>query len=198
MTEDTGILRTAKLFREDSQFPMIFYVEARDNDGQEMGSHRTRARMVINLITDQQRHSLFFSDATPNELRSHSAALAELFSEKTGGLISGIERFSKRKFLNENGTILENPAATDVWFYLIDPKTEKILSRNASVVQETLLEPTARSEVIFAASSKTRATAEGIYAPIEMKQQVHKVCFFVRRPFYFRWVCFKGTLLRLC
>ncbi|XP_061390699.1 cadherin-99C [Musca vetustissima] len=175
MTEDTGILRTAKLFRDEAQFPMIFYVEARDNDGQEMGSHRTRARIVINKITDLQRHSLFFSDATPNELRNHYAALEELFSEKTGGLISGIERFSNRKFLNENGTILENPAATDVWFYLIDPKTEKILPRNASVVQETLLEPTASSEIIFAASSKTRATAEGIYAPIEMKQQVHKV-----------------------
>ncbi|XP_075146442.1 cadherin 99C [Haematobia irritans] len=175
MTEDTGILRTAKMFRDDVQFPLIFYVEARDNDGQEMGSHRTRARVVINQVTDMHRHALFFSDAAPNELRSHYATLEELFSEKTGGLISGIERFSNRKFLNENGTILENPAATDVWFYLIDPKTEKILMRNDSMVQETLLEPTARSELMFAASSKTRATAEGIYAPIEMKQQVHKV-----------------------
>ncbi|XP_059218267.1 cadherin-99C [Stomoxys calcitrans] len=175
MTEDTGILRTAKLFRGEVQFPLIFYVEARDNDGQEMGSHRTRARVVINQITDMHRHALFFSDAAPNELRNHYATLEELLSEKTGGLISGIERFSNRKFLNENGTILENPSATDVWFYLIDPKTEKVLMRNASVVQEMLLEPTARSELVFAASAMTRATAEGIYAPIEMKQQVHKV-----------------------
>ncbi|XP_065371321.1 cadherin-99C [Calliphora vicina] len=172
MTEETGILRTAKSFGENAHFPMIFYVEARDNDGQEMGSHRTRARIVINQITDLNRLSLVFSDATPNELRNQYAALEELFSEKTGGLITGIERFSNRKFLNENGTILENPSATDVWFYLIDPKTEAILQRNSTVVQETLLEPTARAELNFAASGVARATAEGIYPPIELKQQV--------------------------
>ncbi|KAL9892419.1 cadherin 99C isoform 2-T4 [Glossina fuscipes fuscipes] len=175
MTEDTGILKTAKLFRDQARFPMIFYVEARDNDGQEMGSHRTRARIVINQITDKNRLSLVFSDATPNELRNHFANLEELFSEKTGGLVSGIERFSNRKFLNENGSIVENPAATDVWFYLIDPKSETILSRNASVIEETLLEPSARSELNFAASGLARATAEGIHAPIELRQQVHKV-----------------------
>lgn len=175
MTEETGILRTAKSFRGETKFPMVFYVEARDNDGQEMGSHYTRARIVINQITDLNRLSLVFSDATPNELRNHYAALEELFSKKTGGLISGIERFSNRKFLNENGTILENPSATDVWFYLIDPKTETVLQRNTSIVQESLLEPTARAELNFAASGVASATAEGIYPPIELKQQVHKV-----------------------
>lgn len=175
MTEDTGILRTAKSFNDNAKFPMIFYVEARDNDGQEMGSHRTRARIVINQITDKHRLSLVFSDATPNELRNHYAGLEELFSEKTGGLITGIERFSNRKFLNENGTVLENPSATDVWLYFIDPKTETIVTRNSTIVQETILEPTARSEINFAASGVARATAEGIYPPIELKQQVHKV-----------------------
>lgn len=150
-----------------------------------MGSHRTRARIVINQITDLNRLSLVFSDATPNELRSQYAALEALLSEKTNGLISGIERFSNRKFLSENSTILENPTATDVWFYLIDPKTETILQRNSSIVQETLLEPTARAELNFAASAMTRATAEGIYPPIEFKQQVlSKVRWNKRR---FKW-----------
>lgn len=177
MTEDTGVLRTARQFRNEAVFPMIFYVEARDNDGQESSSHRTRARIVINQITDQHRMSLVFSDSSPNEIRNHYAALEELLEEKTNGMISGIERFSNRKFLNENGTIIENPQATDVWFYLIDPQTEQILKRNDSVIQETLLEPTARSELNFAASGVARATAEGIYAPIEIKQHVHKVSF---------------------
>lgn len=175
MTEDTGILRTAKLFQDGATFPMMFYVEARDNDGQELGSHHTRARIVINQITDQQRMSLVFSDSAPNEIRNHYSALEELLEEKTNGLISGIERFSNRKILTENGTIVENPAATDVWFYLIDPKTEQILARNDSTVREALLEPTARAELNFAASGVAHATAEGIYAPIEMKQQVTRV-----------------------
>ncbi|XP_050317816.1 cadherin-99C isoform X1 [Bactrocera neohumeralis] len=175
MTEDTGILRTAKLFQDGATFPMMFYVEARDNDGQELGSHHTRARIVINQITDQHRMSLAFSDSAPNEIRNHYSALEELLEEKTNGLITGIERFSNRKILTENGTIVENPAATDVWFYLIDPKTEQILPRNDTTVREALLEPTARAELNFAASGVAHATAEGIYAPIEMKQQVTRV-----------------------
>lgn len=175
MTEETGVLRTAKLFRHEAVFPMKLYVEARDNDGQEMGSHRTRARIVVNQISDINRMSLAFSDSGPNEIRNHYAALEELLEEKTNGLLSGIERFSNRKILNENGTIIELPTATDVWFYLIDPKTEMILQRNDSVVQEMLLEPTAKSELNFAASGVARATADGIYAPIEMKQVEHKV-----------------------
>lgn len=176
MTEDTGILRTSKIFRDEARFPMIFFVEACDNDGQEMSSHRTRARIVVNKITDANRMSLVFSDSAPNDIRNHLTALEELLVQKTNGLVSGIERFSNRKYLNENGSIAENQAATDMWFYLIDPKTEVILKRNDSIVQEMLLGHTARSEINFAASSIARATAEGIYAPIEMKkQQVHKV-----------------------
>ncbi|XP_037944037.1 cadherin-99C-like [Teleopsis dalmanni] len=175
MHEETGILRTAKLFRDEANFPMVFYVEARDNDGQELGSHRTRARIVINQITDQNRMSLVFSDASPNQIKNHFTAIEELLMEKTNGLMGGIERFSNRKFLNANGTVVENPAATDVWFYLIDPKSELIVKRNDTVVQETLLEPAARSKLNFEASGIARATAEGIFAPIEIKQQVHKI-----------------------
>ncbi|XP_067617617.1 cadherin-99C [Eurosta solidaginis] len=175
MNEDTGILRTAKLFQADADFPMIFIVEARDNDGQEMGSHHTRARIVINRITDLNRMSLAFSDSAPNELRKYYSALEELLEEKTNGLISGIERFSNRKLITNNGTIVENPAATDVWFYLIDPKTEEILKRNDTVVKDALLEPAARAELTFAASGVAHATAEGIYAPIEMRREVQKV-----------------------
>ncbi|XP_068158053.1 cadherin-99C [Drosophila tropicalis] len=177
ISEDSGILRTAKPFTNDINFPMVFYVEARDNAeaNEEMGSHRTRARIVVNRLTDLNRMTLAFSDAPPSDLRIHYSELEELLQEKSNGLVSGIERFSSRKFLTDNGTIMENPAATDVWFYLIDPKTEQLLKRNDSAVQAALLQPAARAELNFAASGVARATAEGIYAPIEMKEQVHKV-----------------------
>ncbi|XP_055849047.1 cadherin-99C isoform X1 [Episyrphus balteatus] len=175
MSETTGILKTAKLLRGSVTFPMRFFVEARDNDGQEDGSHRTRARIVVNQITDLNRMTLVFSDSTPNEIRSHYTQLEELLEEKTNGMIGGIERFSNRKFLNENGSIMENPAATDVWFYIIDPETETILRRNDSVVSESLLEPTAQAEINFAASGIARATAQGIFGPIEARHQVHKI-----------------------
>ncbi|KAH8311419.1 hypothetical protein KR044_006189 [Drosophila immigrans] len=172
---DTGILRTAKLFNDAANFPLTLYVEASDNDALEQGSHTTRARIVVNKLTDAQRMALTFSNAAPSKIRSHHAALEELLEEKTNGLVTGIERFSNRKTLTENGTVHENPEATDVWFYLIDPKTEKLLARNDSLVQQTLFATTASNELNVAASSLVRASAEGIFAPIQPKEMVHKV-----------------------
>ena len=175
MVEDTGTLKTHRNMKEIKNFPLKFTVEARDNNGQEEGSHRTRARIVVNKLTDFNRMTLVFSDSSPNEIRSHYTELEELLEEKTNGLIAGIERFSNRKFLNENGSIVENPAATDVWFYAIDPQTETILTRNSSEISSNLLEPTAQSEINFAASGIARATAQGIFGPLEPKHHIQKV-----------------------
>ncbi|XP_001357648.2 cadherin-99C [Drosophila pseudoobscura] len=170
MTED-GVLRTARHFRNEEAFPMTFSVEARDSDAQEQGSHRTRARIVVNKLTDINRMALSFPNAAPSEIRNYHTEVEELLDEKTG-LVSGIERFSNQKYLANNGTVIENQAATDVWFYLIDPKSEKLLKRNDSIVETTLLEPAARLELNFALP---RAKADGISVPIEVKEHVHKI-----------------------
>lgn len=60
-------------------------------------------------------------------------------------------------------------------FYAIDPKTEKILARNSSEVKSRILDNGKQSEINFAASGIARATALGIYGPIQMKQQIQKV-----------------------
>lgn len=167
-------MRTARPFN-DAKFPMVFYVEASDNDAQEQGSHHTRARIVVNQLTDVNRLALAFSNAAPNKIRNHYTALEELLEERTNGLVSGIERISNRKYATSNGTVVENPEATDVWFYLIDPKSEKLLGRNDSIIQETLLESSVSSELNLAASNLAHANADGIHAPIQIKEQVHKV-----------------------
>ncbi|XP_064535573.1 cadherin-99C [Drosophila montana] len=174
LAEDTGTLRTARPFN-DAKFPMILYVEASDNDAQEQGSHHTRARIVVNQLTDVNRLALAFSNAAPNKIRNHYTALEELLEVRTNGLVSGIERISNRKYATSNGTVVENPEATDVWFYLIDPKSEKLLGRNDSIIQETLLESSVSSELNLAASNLAQANADGIHAPIQIKEQVHKI-----------------------
>ncbi|XP_002037260.2 cadherin-99C [Drosophila sechellia] len=171
MSEDTGVLRTAKHFKNENDFPLTFLVEARDSDGQEQGSHRTRARIVVNKLADINRMALSFPNAAPSDLRNYYTELEELLDKKTG-LVSGIERMSSQKYLAKNGSVIENPAATDIWFYLIDPKTEQLVSRKDSIVETTLLEPAARSELNIALP---RATAENISFPLERKEHVHKV-----------------------
>ncbi|KAH8294616.1 hypothetical protein KR018_000432 [Drosophila ironensis] len=170
MSEETGILRTSRHFKNENDFPMTILVEARDNDAQEQGSHRTRARIVINKLADINRMALSFANAAPSDLRSYYTEVEELLDKKTG-LVSGIERMSSQKYLAHNGSVIENPSATDIWFYLIDPKTERLVSRIDNVVETTLLEPAKRSELNFALPL---ATADNISFPIERKEQVHK------------------------
>ncbi|XP_052841310.1 cadherin-99C isoform X2 [Drosophila gunungcola] len=171
MSEDSGVLRTARHFKSENDFPLTFLVEARDSDAQEQGSHRTRARIVVNKLADINRMALSFPNAAPGDLRNYYTELEELLDKKTG-LVSGIERMSSQKYLAKNGSVIENPAATDIWFYLIDPKTEQLVSRKDSIVATTLLEPAARSELNIALP---RATADNISFPLERNEQVHKV-----------------------
>lgn len=60
-------------------------------------------------------------------------------------------------------------------FYAVDPKSEKILERNSTTVMSTILSPKILSQINFEASSIARATAQGIFGPVEPKQQIQKV-----------------------
>lgn len=60
-------------------------------------------------------------------------------------------------------------------FYAIDPKSEKILERNSSMVSSNILAPAVMSQINYEASSIARATAQGIFGPVEPKQQIQKV-----------------------
>lgn len=178
IAEDSGIVKIQKSLESVTNLPLKFVVEARDNNGIDdlkTPMHRVRARIVVNAISDLNRMSLVFSDSSPTELRNHTKSLEELLSDKTGGLIIGIERLSIRRFLDDNGTIVENPDATDVWFYVIDPESELILTRNSSEVDIKILKPSVQSQINYAASSLARATAQGIYAPLEPKTENHQV-----------------------
>lgn len=169
--------KVQKSLKSIEEGPLIFYVEAIDNNGDrnDRNSLRSEARIVINLITDSNRLALVFTDAPPKDIRNHFNALDDLLFEKSNGYISGIERFSNRKFLNDAGNIEENPSGTDVWFYVIDPKTERILDRNSEYIQTQFLEQMAQSDINFEASSIARATAQGIFAPAVALDQIHQV-----------------------
>lgn len=178
--EDSGVIKLQKSLSAQAELPETpfeFTVEAYDNPGEynRGGSLKARARVVINVIRDVNRMSLVFSDAAPKDLRSHNQELEELLSEKSNNLIVGVEKFANRKFVNENGTVIENPLATDVWFYAIDPETEMILERNASEIAHSISEPNIQSEINFAASGIAKATAQGIYAPIEIRNPIQKI-----------------------
>lgn len=168
ISEDTGVLKVQKSLKTVQNTPLIFITEAIDNNGNLMDekTKRAKARIVINLLTDANRLALAFSDLPPKSLRAHSNALKILLAEKSQGNIVMIEGFSNRQVLNEHGQMEENPDATDVWFYIIDPKTEKIFDRNDPLIQSQFFEKVAQTDINYEASNIARATAQGIFSPV--------------------------------
>lgn len=168
IADDTGVLKVQRSLKSVQNTPLTFNVEAIDNNGNLMDekTKKTKARIVINFLTDANRLALAFSDLPPKTLRTHSNSLKQLLADKSNGNIVMIEGFSNRQFLNNNGLMEENPDATDVWFYIIDPKTEKILDRNDALIQTKFLEKSAQTDINYEASNIARATAQGIFSPI--------------------------------
>lgn len=168
ISEDTGVLKVQRSLKTVQTTPLIFYTEAIDNNGNLMDekTKRKKARIVINFLTDANRLALAFSDLPPKTLRTHSNSLKQLLAEKSHGNIVMIEGFSNRQYLNENGIMEENPDATDVWFYIIDPKTEKVLDRNDALIQSQFFEKVAQTDINYEASNIAHATAQGIFSPV--------------------------------
>lgn len=178
ISEDSGVLKVQRSLKSVQNTPLIFSAEAIDNDGDLMNekTKRTTARIVINFLTDGNRLALAFSDLPPKSLRAHANSLKQLLSEKSRGNIVMIEGFSNRHVLNDNGIMEENPDATDVWFYIIDAKTEKILNRSDALVQSQFFEKVAQTDINYEASNIARATAQGIFSPIAVvDDQIKKI-----------------------
>lgn len=179
--ENSGVVKVHRSLKMVTITPLIFFVDAIDNDGNEMDdtrmTNKATARIAVNFLTDANRLALAFSDLPPKSLRAHSNSLKNMLTEKSNGRgIVMIEGFSSRQFINSNGIAEENPDATDVWFYIIDPQTEKILDRNDALIQSQFIEKAAQSDINYEASNIAKATAQGIYSPIvaAMDDQIRK------------------------
>lgn len=173
---DTGVVRVHRGLKMVQHTPLIFFVEAIDNNGDLNNANtlKTEARIVVNFLTDANRLALAFSDLPPKALRTHSNSLKNMLAEKSNGYIVMIEGFSNRQYVNGNGLTEEDPDATDVWFYIIDPKTERILDRNDALIQTQFFEKAAQSDINYEASNIAKATAQGIYSPVANVDQIHR------------------------
>ena len=171
---DTGFIKTRKPLHKITDGHFKFQVEAADNYGKDSGIvHKSYARVVVNVISDLNRMTLVFPETEPSEVKRHSRNLEEILSEKSHGLIATIEKFSNRRSLMQNGTIIELPEATDTWFYVVDPISEKILQRNSSMIVNNLLEANIQTQINIAVSRLVRSPADGIFGPVEAENEIH-------------------------
>lgn len=88
----------------------------------------------INLISDQNRLILVIDDAKPKTIQHETNRLVDIMEDDIN-LVIGIEKVAVKQYLGDNGTIEQDNSGTDVWFYAIDPDTDKILDRNSTRIQ---------------------------------------------------------------
>ncbi|KAL7018417.1 hypothetical protein ACKWTF_010742 [Chironomus riparius] len=171
---DTGVIRTRKPLHKIVDGHFLFKVEAIDNYGKDAGVvHRSYARVIVNVISDYNRLTVAISESSPNEVQRYKQNLEDVLTEKANGLFASIEKFSNRKSLTQNGSIIELPDSTDTWFYVIDPKTETILLRNSSALANSLLDVSIQTQVTAAISRLVRSPVDGIFAPLETENEIH-------------------------
>lgn len=171
---DTGVIRTRKPLHKAIDGHFLFKVEAVDNYGKDAGVvHRSYARVVINVISDFNRLTVAISESNPDEVQRYKQNLEDVLTEKSNGLFASIEKFSNRKAMTQNGSIIELPDSTDTWFYVIDPKTEKILLRNSSILANGLLDVSIQTQITAAISRLVRSPVDGIFAPLETENEIH-------------------------
>lgn len=68
-------------------------------------------------------------------MRRRARSLLTAIEDKTG-LIVGLEKLTARHYLGDNGTLENDKKGTDVWLYLVDPGTGKILTRESTHVKK--------------------------------------------------------------
>ena len=146
--------------------PLRFEVEARDDPEAADGFNTAKATVAVDLLEQHHRMVLVLADARPERVKNTEQRLLSALEAQTG-LAVGVERVTAHAFLNANGTLVVDEAATDVWFYVQDPETGALLSRNASRVQRHILDKNATATLKLAVSAALQATASEVREPLE-------------------------------
>ncbi|XP_014233945.1 cadherin-99C isoform X2 [Trichogramma pretiosum] len=163
----SGIVRTTATFDavEPQELPFRFMVQIRDNPNSTNNSYTVEAPIIVNLVGQEHFLVLTVEDTKPEQLSKDRAKIARVIEDKTG-LIIEIDKIDLRKLLTPNNTIEIRHYDSDVWFYVIDPTSGKILTRNSTLLQKQLLEKSSMSNITYDLSPILRATAVDIHAPV--------------------------------
>ncbi|XP_026273024.1 cadherin-99C [Frankliniella occidentalis] len=163
---DTGVLKTKRSLEEvpPQRLPFRLTVEARDNAGASEGANTVHAQVIVNIVTPNNLLVLVLQDVRPERVQGEAQRLVAIL-EQHSGLVVGVERLTARHFLADNATLQTDGAGTDVWFYAVDPETGRILERNSTRVQRSVLDKQVVSNITLDVSANLQATATAIHEP---------------------------------
>ncbi|XP_054267666.1 cadherin-99C-like [Macrosteles quadrilineatus] len=162
----SGLIRTKRVLDfPEEKLPLRLTVEARDNPADPQDSNAVQTEVVINLIEEGSRMVMVIEGKGAGEVQGWGERLVGLL-EGVGGVMVGVERVAARQWSKDNITLETDQASTDLWFYTVDPSTEKILARNSTLVKRSLLSPEALTNITEEVSMVLQVPVTTIQAPV--------------------------------
>lgn len=146
----TGILRNSQPMEDipSNQLPIKLTAIARDNPQSQSSSLSESVQIIINLIEDKHRIIFVLKDTPPERSQEMKEHFLQIVQEKTG-LIPGWEKAESLK-IQRNYSTDSDVTGTDVWLYLIDPPTLKIVNNDDPRVLSSLFEPRHQHSIVKA------------------------------------------------
>ena len=121
--------------------------------------------MLNYFLTDGDLLVLTVKNTLPEQLEAKAERLTEIMRDGTG-LVVDIHQVVPALQETDNGTCCEESlTASDVWFYAIDPKTQKLLSVNTSKVEKLILNKTPQTNLRYTITGDLHVQASEIKAP---------------------------------
>ena len=124
-----------------------------------------KTMLVINLVRDGYFMVLSVRDTPPEEMEMKATQLAHIIQEQTG-LVIEVDQILPAQQESINGTCcIGNPNSSDIWFYAIDPETQKILQYNDSAVVDHISGKSAQTSLKYTITGDLHVQASEIRAP---------------------------------
>lgn len=144
----TGILRSSRPMEDihSSQLPIRLSVIARDNPQLHSSSLSEMCEVIVNLIDNKHRLAVVLKDTSTGGVQETKEQFLALIQEQTG-LIAGWEKAESLK-IQRNFAIESDVTGTDIWIYLIDPMTLKIIPTDDSRIVANILKNKSQSGLL--------------------------------------------------
>lgn len=84
-------------------------------------------------MEDKHRLILYIADARADQVKAGEVSILSVL-EGASGLVVGVEKIAAHQTQYSRGNSSTDPSATDLWFYAIDPVSDRVLERNSSRV----------------------------------------------------------------
>ncbi|XP_014256144.1 cadherin-99C isoform X2 [Cimex lectularius] len=164
----TGNIKTKRSIDSilPESLPIRLTIEAKDNP--QGVSNTATTEVVINVIEDADRIIMAIKDLSADKVQHKEDSVVDLLEQRTG-LIIGLEKLSPLESTKDNITLNTDTTGTDVWFYAIDPQTEKILPRNSTLVEKTVFSEDVIANVTAELSTDIGGQVVSLHGPLKVR-----------------------------